>query len=639
MRVHKTGGLMKTWPAIYNTWTLDHWEKLCKKVRPLGFVDIILRSCGQIIFAQHPMTGLCMIVAMAMLSSSSFFFLLAGAAISSLCAFILKEDQFYIRKGIFGFNGAILGIFWSWYFILSFPSAVFFSGMAFLTVIMQSAMMKRISYGRYNLPVMSLPAVIIFLFSLILVYWLVYSAGIINPSSIYITADTISAPLLQVMPQNRPGLIGFIDAYKLHAWGVIFAGIFINSRISFAVGLFFTILGMILITSLPQGRIAMGTGVFLGFNVLPLSIGLLGLFMMIGLRAFLWTVLALPACFGLWMILAQLLSSMNLPFLTLPFNLTVIMTLILAKKMGEAKSGIATVPLDMVTTPEQILKTYITPFSEPPKWENTRQTLKEAVSRLIISRRDVEQFRDLVEGAKRISILSGAGTSTESGIPDFRSNTAYWRQFGAEDFTYQNFLTRPDIQERYWIMDRQFHKLVAAARPNDLHKAIKKLDDEGKIECIVTQNVDGLFQKAGVDPSKVIEVHGTALNGYCLNCGAIYPRQEIEISLAAGIRIPYCPYCFGLLKPMTILMGEDLNQAILQDALARICSSDLLVIIGTSLQVDPVASMPDVAWQNGVPMVIINLNPTTKDHLARLIIRQAGARFLKKVMRDKTRRG
>lgn len=646
---------------FYNVLTLSHWEMLCANVRPLRVIDTILRSCGQVIFADHPLTGLLMLVSMAMLSSAAFLFTLTGASISSLSAFLLKEDKFYIAKGIFGFNGALLGIFWSWYFLISVPSIFIFICMAIIITVVQSAMMTLLSYGRYNLPVMSLPAVAVFIFSLLLIYWLVFNAGLLSPLQIYIPLDTPLMPLFQIIPQNAEGIWGFIASYKLHVWGMILAGIFVHSRINFAAAIFFTVSGLIFMMILPHRWVHMGAEVFLGFNILPLSIALFGLLIVASRQAFLYTCLAFFICFGLGFVISDLFLKANLPFLTLPFNLTVIVALMFAKITGVERFGIVTVPLEMVTTPEKILKTHKTTLSKDPHRQgglprqgqyvyekaghagsatdhpnirhDIQHILREKIAPLRITRKDIERFLDLVCGSNKISVLSGAGTSTESGIPDFRGSSSYWRQYGSDDFTCQNFLTRRDVRERYWAMDRHFYQMITTARPNDIHRAIKRLDEQGKLDCVVTQNVDGLFQRAGVDPSKIIEVHGTALRVNCLNCGTVYPRQEIEGILETGAQEPHCQICHGLLKPMTILMGEDLNQSLLGDALFRICSSELLLIIGTSLQVDPVASIPEIAWQNGVRIIIINLDSTTKDGLAEMVIRQQGAGFFKRIMK------
>lgn len=624
--------ILKGWTRIDTTWLLLPWEHLCAKSWPLRAVDTLLRSCGQVIFAEHPLTGLFMLLAMAMVSRGAFLFACTGAAVSSLFAFALKEDRHYIQRGIFGFNGVIFGIFWSWYFLTSTPSLLLFILMVMVTTIVQSAMMNRLSYGFFNLPVMSLPAALTFICSLMILYWLVFNVGIISPEHLYLPGNELLTPLIPFPFQEASGILGFLAVHKLHAWIMIFLGILINSRISFAAAAFFTLMGLACVTALPPAWMNRGEEIFIGFNILPLAIALSGLFMPFGRPALVYTCLSFLICFTLWIPLSTLLAVLHLPFLTLPFNFTVILVLLYVKKAGAAHSQMTTVPLDRVTTPEQILDMGI-PFSlnDTLSWHTVRHAFPGRASHCHLLRQEINSFVKLIDSAERISILSGAGTSTESGIPDFRGNASFWRRFGPEDFTYQNFLTRADIQARYWVMDRQFQVLVSAARPNDFHKAVRKLDKKGKLECIVTQNVDGLFQKAGIDPAKVLEIHGTARHVHCLNCGAVFPRQDIESALAAGVPVPHCHVCHGLLKPMTVFMGEDINPSILTEALERICRSDLLIVIGTSLQVDPVASIPDLAWQKGVQMVFINPHPTPKDHLATMVLRHTGSRFFKAV--------
>lgn len=623
------------WSKIDHAWILTPWEKACKNIAPLRAVDTLLRSCGQVIFADHPLTGLFMLLAMAMVSWAAFLFACTGAAISSLFAFALNKDRHYIQKGIFGFNGAILGIFWSWYFLVSTPSFALFILMLLLTSAVQSAMMYRLSYGHFNLPVMSLPAAFTLIASLVTAYWLVFNVGIISPGQMYLSAQAPLTPLIPFPCSNAPGFWGIVATHKLHVWTMIFVGILINSRISFAVAVLFTLTGLAFMTILPPAWTNRGSEIFIGFNILPLSIALSGLFMPFCRMSFLYTGLAVLVCFVLWIPLSYLLAILHLPFLTLPFNVTVLLMLLYAKKNP---SQMVTVPLDLVTTPEQILKLEISRrLSNSPTWRDLRRVLLGKRGQPKISCREADRFIKLMDEAQRISILSGAGTSTESGIPDFRGNASFWKAFGTEDFTYRNFLTRSDIQARYWAMERQFQALVSAAEPSHLHKAVRELDGAGKLECVVTQNIDGLFQKAGLDSSRVLEIHGTAHHVQCLNCGTVFPRQEIELSLVSGISVPSCRVCHGLLKPMTVLMGEDISRSVLEEALDRICRSDLLIVIGTSLQVEPVASIPDVAWQKGVKIVMINLDPTPKDHLATMVLRQTGSKLFKAVLRHAPR--
>ena len=614
--------------------TADRWQSLCAAARPVRWIDSFLRAYGQVLFADHPLTGLCMVAAIALVSPGALLFTALGAALASICALRIGEDRAYVRHGIFGFNGVVLGIFWSWYFTVSLPSVAVFSVMALLIPPLQAVMMKTLSYGRYNLPVMSLPATAILIASLLVVYWLVYSAGLFPPEAVY---PVIKAP--QPAPETvadaGDGILRLLLNDSLPVWGLIFIGILINSRISALAALLFTTAGLGLTGLLPPlGQTAVP--VFIGFNLLPLAVGLTGFFLVAGGRAFFVTGLAAIVCLLGWIALCNLLRPLNLPFLTLPFNLTVLGVLLWVRTAGPERSGIRAVPLAMITTPEEIWKAQGHPLTRP--WTsaaaaNIGRRLGDRFFTPRPTRGDIRHFLEMIDGARRISILSGAGTSTEAGIPDFRGNAGFWRAEAPDTFSLENFLSHPDVRNRYWSLESLFYRMIQAARPHALHRFVKRIEQSGRLEGVVTQNVDGLFQKAGIDPSRVIEVHGTASRIRCLACGAVTNRADMAPIPQDGDRSPVCPLCGGLLKPDTVFMGEMLNESVLHDALSRILASDLLVIVGTSLAVNPVASLPDLAHERGVKIVIINREPTDKDHLAARVIRCKAGLFFGKILR------
>lgn len=227
--------------------------------------------------------------------------------------------------------------------------------------------------------------------------------------------------------------------------------------------------------------------------------------------------------------------------------------------------------------------------------------------------------------SKSIVLLTGAGLSTESGIPDFRSPGGVWDRYTPEDFDFQRFLASERSREKYWQMATEMYEPMKKARPNPGHLAIAELERLGKLDCVITQNVDGLHLKAGNSPERVIELHGTALLVTCLNCGKRYDRDEIQARLRSGLRVPICDDCGGPLKPATISFGQAMPEKETAEAFLRASLCDLLMVVGSSLVVQPAASIPVVAKQNGAKLVIINRDPTACDHIADLILRdQAG---------------
>ena len=241
---------------------------------------------------------------------------------------------------------------------------------------------------------------------------------------------------------------------------------------------------------------------------------------------------------------------------------------------------------------------------------------------------------DLIINAKRVVVFTGAGVSTESGIPDFRSPGGIWSRFDPDDFTYQKFIRDPEVRKKQWQMLGE-GLLTTGAKPNPAHYAIAELDRLGKLDCVITQNVDNLHQKAGVPADKVFELHGNMQWAVCLSCGRRYPFEQIKARLDKGEEIPDCEVCHGLLKPDAVFFGEQLPQKVLEEATHRSSNCDLFIVIGSTLVVYPAAYMPIYATQAGAKLVIINLSSTPMDREAAVLIRakagEAMSRMIERV--------
>ena len=229
------------------------------------------------------------------------------------------------------------------------------------------------------------------------------------------------------------------------------------------------------------------------------------------------------------------------------------------------------------------------------------------------------QVADLIVNARKIVVFTGAGISTESGIPDFRSPGGIWDRFDPRDFTLQKFLTDPEGRKKMWQLHRE--GLMADAKPNPAHYAIAELDRLGKLDCVVTQNVDYLHQKAGVPDDKVFELHGNNNWIKCLSCGRRYAYEQIRVRLDRGEESPGCEVCNGLLKPEVVFFGESLPVEALREATSRSYDCDLFIVVGSTLVVYPAAYMPMYAVGSGAKLVIINLSSTPMDHQATVLIR------------------
>lgn len=229
---------------------------------------------------------------------------------------------------------------------------------------------------------------------------------------------------------------------------------------------------------------------------------------------------------------------------------------------------------------------------------------------------------NMILRAGKTLVFSGAGLSTESGIPDFRSPGGVWDRYDPSDFYFHKILSDEGVRERYWAMSTEFYASMKDALPNRAHLALKELENTGRLLAIVTQNIDSLHHKAGNSPEKIIEIHGTAFSVSCLKCGKKYERDTVEERLKKGVKVPYCDDCSGILKPDTISFGQAMPENKMNEAFryAEIC--DLCLVLGSSLVVYPAASVPERAVECGAKLMIINRDKTHLDEQADLIIHE-----------------
>lgn len=243
-----------------------------------------------------------------------------------------------------------------------------------------------------------------------------------------------------------------------------------------------------------------------------------------------------------------------------------------------------------------------------------------------------------ISSSRRLVVFTGAGVSTESGIPDFRSPGGVWERYNPEDFTFQRFQESEEARLRYWAMSTEMYQVLKAARPNAAHLAIADLYRMKRLDCVITQNIDGLHQAAGLPRDRVIELHGTALEVGCLSCGKRYDRDEIQERLLRSLHSPRCEDCHGLLKPATISFGQQMPQRETAEAFRRAEQSDVFLVVGSSLVVQPAASLPLTAKKAGAVLVILNRDPTPYDSLADTLIRGSAGEALKEIVGEVRRR-
>jgi NAD-dependent deacetylase len=234
----------------------------------------------------------------------------------------------------------------------------------------------------------------------------------------------------------------------------------------------------------------------------------------------------------------------------------------------------------------------------------------------------VKSAKALIAGAQQIVVLTGAGISTDSGIPDFRGPQGLWTKDPAaqRSSNIADYVADPDVRRRVWQM--RLASPAWTAKPNPGHLALADLERQGRLHTLLTQNIDGLHQLAGNDPATVVELHGTMREVMCLACGDRGPMEPVLDRLRAGEDDPHCLLCGGLLKSATISFGQSLVAADLIRAERAALECDLMLAVGSTLTVSPACNLVDVAAAAGAKVVIVNAQPTPYDGVADAVLRE-----------------
>lgn len=233
----------------------------------------------------------------------------------------------------------------------------------------------------------------------------------------------------------------------------------------------------------------------------------------------------------------------------------------------------------------------------------------------------ISQLAGLIAGADEILIVTGAGVSTDSGIPDYRGPKGVWKT--ERPVMYQDFVNDPDARVEYWDQKLRAAEAFNAAHSGAAHRACVDLEEAGKLHTLVTQNVDGLHAAAGTSKAKLVEVHGTAMEVSCLDCGERTPTQPHLDTFAESREAPMCD-CGGLLKSATISFGQQLDPMTMYRAQLAAEETDLVIALGSTLSVYPAADVPLIAARRGVPYAIVNRGETDHDGSIHLTLRIDG---------------
>lgn len=244
-----------------------------------------------------------------------------------------------------------------------------------------------------------------------------------------------------------------------------------------------------------------------------------------------------------------------------------------------------------------------------------------------------EPLPDWLGTARRICVLSGAGISTDSGIPDYRGPNGVWtRDPDAEKLvTLSYYLADTDIRRRSWLLRREMQ--AADPQPNAGHAALVDLERQGRLRALITQNIDGLHQAAGSSPDRVLEIHGTVHAVVCTACGERTSMRTALERVEAGEPDPACLICGGILKSATVYFGETLDERTVEAAVAAASGCDVFLAVGTSLQVWPAAGLADLAVRSGARLVVVNAEPTPYDDVADLVVREPIGTALPRLVR------
>lgn len=234
-------------------------------------------------------------------------------------------------------------------------------------------------------------------------------------------------------------------------------------------------------------------------------------------------------------------------------------------------------------------------------------------------REQLQPVAELARQSRNIVVFTGAGISTESGIPDYRGPNGVWRTNRIP--TINAARADPLSPEAHWQERRRRFPEMQAKQPNAGHLAIAGLERAGRVSSIVTQNIDGLHQKAGSNPARVLELHGSTHRIRCTSCGREFSADAIHARLEDGETDPRCAHCGGVLRPSTVLFGERLPEDTLRRAVEASAGADLMLVVGSSLVVKPASQLPVVARKRGAKLVIVNREPTPLDEIANAVVR------------------
>lgn len=604
--------------------TIAHWRYDPYRYALINHLDTIFRSIGAAFFVTNPVSGILLTISFFIFSPFLAAMCLAGSVAALIAALLLRRDSAYLKVGFFGFNGALVGMYWVNLTPFTWVSFCTMLLAASATVPIMMLLNRLLCMSRFNLPPLSSASLIVTYPSILLLSSLgiAFPPTMIHPPGFgaWFTGEYLASGFEFVSFFRQ------FDLRMISGISVMMIAIAVHSPASLrsamrglAIGLFAAfILG---------GRSAVWWSSLFIMTTTPVSIALDGFFVAPSVATRIMSYIAIISGIIVWISVVPLFDHLGLPELTVPFFLTTFTFLFLSrlKTVQRLIPGLVPVPLIYVSSPEysarwkrdlDLAERYwqiISPSTFKRNWEGDMK-------------RRIDCAVDLIMKSKSIVVFTGAGVSTESGIPDYRTHEIHWKQYDSSHFRYEKFSVSEESRQKYWQMSQDFYLVIKQARPNMAHLAMTEFEKLGKLTGIITQNVDRLHHKAGVSAEKIIEIHGNELFVSCLKCGAKYSRDEVYHWILNGVKVPYCLQCQGLLKPDSIAFGQPMTRESSIRAFEMTMKCDLFIIAGTSLLVQPAALLPWKAKENGAKMIILNLSSTVYDQHADVLIRDKAAK-------------
>ena len=594
------------------------------------FVEAFLAGYGALFFAAGARSGTLFLCGLFASSPAQSVPPLLGAFAATATARLLRRPGTETAAGLSGYHGVLVGFF---------LSAAPMNSAAHPLVVMLAAataawFAAMLSDGpwrnRWNLPSVSLPALVVSFPTL----W------------IFQKLTGTEAPLDQLFPTYltahdlfRPD---FYDA-EFFTFPETGTGVLVRAAM-FAAGFFLFSPRLLLLV---LGGVAVGAAVgyaglgwygalnpsFVLYCATPTFVGLAGFFTTGGVRSTLFATVGVVVAFFAWFELGVRFGPAGIPLWTAPQAIATLSALAILRAFGPRppRPLPEPVPLGRASGPEAVAQ-YGREVKDAEQYWQGIGDLAERPWTAFARPARLRKATELLRGARKIVVLSGAGLSTESGIPDYRTGAVAWTKYDVDHFRFERFLASEDSRRKYWEMSQDFYLILRTAEPNAGHRAVAELHRRGKLRAVVTQNVDRLHQKAGVPDELVIELHGNEHGVSCLNCGKKTTRDEVYRRIVAGAAVPHCTVCQGILKPDSTAFGQPMPEEPSRRAWEALRDADLLLIVGTSLTVQPAAELPFLAIKRGIPVLVCNLDPTDVDPFATVVLRGPAGVLLKEAV-------